>query len=128
MALGIYAGATVAGMAVLPSPEEIKPTFEMIWSENTGRAQSGANQAKMIGDVVAEKKTYAIKWGIITDSDMDTIKGKLTKGFFYFAVATNLTDAKTNATKFYRSEIAGDYLPVGNTIYWKDVSVSVIEQ
>ena len=128
MALGIYAGSTVNGMAVLPSPDEVKPTFEIIWSENTGRAQSGANQAKMIGDVVAEKKTYAIKWGVITDADMTSIKSKLTSGFFYFAVATSLASAKSSATKFYRSEIAGDYLPIGDTIYWKDVSVSVIEQ
>lgn len=128
MALGIYAGSSVANMAVLPSPEEVKPTFELIWSENTGRAQSGSNQAKMIGDVVAEKKTYAIKWGIITDSDLSTIKSKLTSGFFYFGVGTSLANAKSVATTYYRSEIAGEYLPVGNTIYWKDVSVSVIEQ
>lgn len=128
MALGIYAGATVATMAVLPSPEELKPTFELIWSENTGRAQSGSNQAKMIGDVVGEKKTYAIKWGIITDTEMNTIKSKLTKGFFYFGVGTTLSNAKSVATTFYRSEIAGEYLPIGNTIYWKDVTVSVIEQ
>ena len=128
MALGIYAGSTVNGMAELPSPDEVKTTYEMIWSENTGRAQSGANQAKMIGDVVAEKKTYAIKWGVITDSDMTSIKSKLTTGFFYFGVATTLAGAKAVATKYYRSEIAGDYLPIGDTIYWKGVAVSVIEQ
>ena len=128
MALGIYAGTTVEGMSILPSPTEVNPTFEMIWSENTGRAQSGSNQAKMIGDVVAEKTTYNIKWGIITDSDMTTIKTKLPKGFFYFGVGTSLASAKTNAKKFYRSEIAGNYLPIGNSIFWKDVAVSVIEQ
>lgn len=128
MALGIYAGASANGVTVLPSPDEIKTSYELIWSENTGRAQSGSNQAKMIGDVVAEKKTYAIKWGVITDADMTSIKSKLTAGFFYFAVATTLASAKSSATTFYRSEIQGDYLPIGNTIYWKDVTVQVIEQ
>lgn len=128
MALGIYAGSTVNSMTQLPSPVEVDPTFEIIWSENTGRAQSGASQAKMIGDVVAEKKTYNIKWGIIPDSDMTSIKSKLTAGFFYFGVGTSLNDAKSVAAKFYRSEIAGNYLPLGDDIYWKDVAVSVVEQ
>ena len=128
MALGIYAGTTVANMAILPSPIEVNPTFEMIWSENTGRAQSGSNKAKMIGDVVAEKKTYNIKWGVITDAEMTSIKNKLPKGFFYFGVGTSLANAKNGATRYYRSEITGNYLPIGNNIFWKDVTVSVIEQ
>ena len=128
MALGIYAGTSVANMSILPSPVSVNPTFEQIWSENTGRAQSGANQAKMIGDTVAEKTTYAIKWGVITNAEMSSIKTKLPRGFFYFGVGTTLTEAKNSAKKFYRSEIAGDYLPIGNVIYWKDVTVSVIEQ
>lgn len=125
MSLGIYAGSSVANMTVLPSPTTITPTFEMIWSENTGRAQSGSNKAKMIGDVVAEKKTYAIKWGIITDAEMSQIRSKLPAGFFYFGVGTS---KPSSADKYYRSEIVGDYLPIGNAIYWKDVTVSVIEQ
>ena len=128
MALGIYAGSTVANMSVLPSPVEVSPSFETIWSEDTGRAQSGQDKAKMIGSVVAEKKTYAIKWGVLTDSDMTAIRNKLTAGFFYFGLGTSLSSAKASAGKFYRSEIAGQYLPIGNNIYWKDVSVSVIEQ
>lgn len=128
MALGLYAGATIDGMAVLPSPSEVTSSSELIWSENTGRAQSGENQAKMIGDVVAEKRTYAVKWGVVTDAEMTSIKSKLTAGFFYFGVGTTLANAKAVATSYYRSEITGDYLPIGNTIYWKDVAVSVIEQ
>ena len=102
--------------------------FEIIWSEDTGRAQSGTNKAKMIGSVVDEKETYTIKWRVITDSEMNTIKSKLTTGFFYFGVGTSLTQAQNSAIKVYRSEITGDYLPVGNTIYWKNAQVSLIEQ
>ena len=128
MALGIYAGTSVANMSILPSPVSVNPTFEMIWSENTGRAQSGSNKAKMIGDVVAEKRTYNVKWGVITDAELTQIKTKLPTGFFYFGVGTSLANAKNVATKYYRSEITGDYLPIGNNIFWKDVTVSVIEQ
>ena len=128
MAIGIYAGASANAVVVLPSPVEVKPTMEIIWSENTGRAQSGANQAKMIGDVVAEKKTYAIKWGVIDGTDFATITGKMTAGFFYFAMADTLQHAKDNAVPYYRSEISYEVLPIGANIYYKDVTVSVIEQ
>lgn len=128
MAIGIYAGTSANGVVVLPSPVEIKPTMEIIWSENTGRAQSGANQAKMTGDVVAEKRTYAIKWGVIDGTDFSAITGKLTAGFFYFAMATSLASAKASAVPFYRSEISYEVLPIGSTTYYKDVTVSVIEQ
>ena len=128
MAVGIYAGTTALTVAELPSPVEVKPTYEIIWSENTGRAQSGANKAKMIGDVVAEKKTYSIKWGIIDGTDFTSITTGLKAGFFYFAVAPDLATAKSTATPFYRSEIAYEILPVGSDTFYKDVSVSVIEQ
>lgn len=128
MAIGIYAGASANAVVELPSPVEVKPTMEIIWSENTGRAQSGANQAKMIGDVVAEKRTYAIKWGIISGTDFTTITGKMTAGFFYFALADSLASAKSSAVPFYRSEISYEVLPIGATTYYKDVTVSVIEQ
>lgn len=128
MAIGIYAGASANAVVVLPSPVEVKTTHEIIWSENTGRAQSGSNQAKMIGDVVAQKKTYAIKWGIIDGTDFATITSKLTAGFFYFALASSLASAKSSAVPFYRSEISYDVLPIGANTYYKDVTVSVIEQ
>ena len=129
MAIGIYAGTTANGVTLLPSPTEVKPTHEIIWSENTGRAQaSSGTPGKMIGDVVAEKKTYAIKWGIIDGTDFSTITGKLTAGFFYFAMATSLASAKSSAVPYYRSEIAYEVIQVGANNYYKDVTVSVIQQ
>ena len=128
MAVGIYAGTSVANMALLASPVAVKQSKELIWSENTGRAQSGSNQAKMIGDVVAEKITYAIEWGIITSAEFTVIKTNLTTGFFKFGMATSLSSAKTNAISAYRSQINYEMLPIGNTIYYKNVTVDVIEQ
>lgn len=87
MALGIYAGTSATGMTLLPSPTDLKPSKELIWSENTGRAQSGSNKAKMIGDVVAEKTTYNIEWGVLTQSQLNTITSHLTAGFFILASA-----------------------------------------
>ena len=124
----IYAGTSASSLSELPSPVELKRSNEQIWSENTGRAQSGSNKATMIGDVVATKKTYQIKWGILTSSQINTINSLLTKGFFYFAAATSLATAQSNATKFYKSELTYDILQAGPNVYYKDAAVSVIEQ
>lgn len=124
----IYAGSTIESMVELPSPTELKRSTEQIWSENTGRAQSGVNQAKMIGDVVATKMTFSIKWGILTYDQYNTIQSKLTKGFFYFGIGTTLNEAKNSAYKFYRGDLSCDYLQAGTGILYKDVSTTLIEQ
>lgn len=126
--IGIYAGSSKDGMTILPSPISLKPSQEMIWSENTGRAQSGTNKAKMIGDVVAQKQTYAIQWGIITQTEYNAIKAKLTPGFFWFGVGTSISAAKSAAGKYYRSEISGEMIQAGAEIRYKNVSCNVIEQ
>jgi hypothetical protein len=115
-------------MAELPSPVEVTNTSETIWSEDTGRAQAGVNKAKMIGSVVATKRTHNIKWGILTEAEMISIMQKLTPGFFVFGIGTNLAQAQANAGVFYRSEISGNMLPIGGALYYKDSAVSVIEQ
>lgn len=124
----IYAGSSTSSLTELPSPVELKRSTEQIWSENTGRAQSGSNKAKMIGDSIAAKSTYQIKWGILTAAQIETIQNKLTRGFFYFAAATSASTAQTNAKKFYRSEITYDIIQTGPNVFYKDATVSVIEQ
>ena len=134
MALNIYAGSTVEGMTLLPSPTSITPSMELIWSQDTGRAQSGEDKAKMIGSVVDEKMAYAIKWDMLQDASthapipITAISNKLKKGFFYFGLGATLNEAKANAKKFYRSEIQYEYLIVGDDTYCKNVTVQVIEQ
>lgn len=128
MALGIYAGTTIANMSALPSPISLRSSSELIWSENTGRAQSGENKAKMIGDVVAEKETYEIQWGVISTAEMQQIKNKLPAGFFYFGFGTSLAAAKNAAIKAYRSTIQREAIEAGSEYYYKNVSVSIIEQ
>ena len=128
MAIGIYAGDSASAVVELPSPVEVTPSMELIWSENTGRAQSGSNRAKMIGDVVAEKNAYNIKWGILEASDFTAITTHLKAGFFYFAVASSLASARAIATTYYRGNISYSLLSVGSETYYKDVTVDVIQQ
>ena len=63
---------TANGVA-LPAPTVIKIDNEIIWSSNTGRTSSGA----MAGDVVAEKKTVTIEWGVLQESEMAKIRKKI---------------------------------------------------
>lgn len=128
MALDLYAGTSASSLHKLPSPIAVKPSHEQIWSNNTGRAQEGDNIAKMIGSSIAEKITYNVQWGVLTQTQFNTIKTYLKKGFFYFAVATSASDAESNASSFYRGNISYTLLPIGSTIYYKDVTVDVIEQ
>ena len=124
----IYAGSSTSSLTELPSPVELKRSTEQIWSENTGRAQSGSNKAKMIGDSIATKHTYQIKWGVLTESQLNTITTKLTNGFFYFAAATSSSTAASSAVKYYRSEITYNIIQAGPNVVYKDATVSVIEQ
>lgn len=126
----LYAGSsstlTVASNQ-LPSPTSLKVSLEQIWDKDTGRAQEGANKAKMLGESIAEKRTYAIEWGMLELADFQTITNLLDPGFFYFGVGTPTTPPST-PVKYYRSEIQYDMVQVGTDRYYKGVSVQVIEQ
>ena len=128
--IALYAGSsssmTVAGNQ-LPSPTKLKVSIEQIWSENTGRAQSGANQAKMIGDSLVSKHTYTIEWQMLEHADFQKITSLLTRGFFYFGVGST-TSIPSDPVKYYRSEISYEYVQVGTTRYYNSVNVTVIEQ
>ena len=127
---------------LLPSPVSITPSLEQIWSEDTGRAQSGNNQAMMIGESVAEKHTYQVIWDMLTDTEFSKITSLLTTGFFYFGLGTVDTANSANnapptgATKYYRSEISYELAYVrgsADSVYtdnirYRNVKVSIIEQ
>jgi hypothetical protein len=119
---------------LLPSPISVTPTIEQIWDENTGRAQSGSNSAMMIGDVIAEKHTYAVVWDMLTQTEFDKITTLLPTGFFYFGLGTVDTENSNNnvppsgAVTYYRSEISYELLQVGSTLRYRNIKVSIIEQ
>lgn len=120
----IWSGSS-ADMVELPSPVSVTPKREIIWSEDTGRAQSGSNQAEMVGTAIDEKMTYDIKWGVLSGSELNLIVNNMPKGFFYFGVGTS---KPSSPNKYYRSELAYDILQAGSGVYYKDVAVSVIQK
>jgi len=123
----LYAGSSSSSLTALPSPSRLQVSIEQIWSEDTGRAQSGDNKAKMIGDSLVAKHTYAIEWQMLESSDFQTITDNLTRGFFYFGIGSP-TSAPDDPVKYYRSEINYELVQVGTTRYYKGINVQVIEQ
>ena len=106
-----------------PSPVSISVNDQIIWSANTGRSASGS----MIGDVVAEKKDIAIKWGILTETELAAIKKIMVAGFFPISfhddgIDLTITTYRGNLTK----EVLG-YIGDG-IFYYKSASVSIIQK
>lgn len=111
-----------AGSTTLPSPVEISATDEIIWSANTGRSATG----KMIGDVVAEKKTFNIQWGVLTKAQFDTIKANLVSGFHSFSL---ILGSETITITSYRSQLSSELLGgFGGETWYKSADVSIIQQ
>ena len=113
-----------AGGVELPSPVKLTSSDEIIWSANTGRS---TESVKMIGDVVANKKTVDLEWGVLTETQVKLITTRLTSGFFPFTYRDNGTELKITA---YRGTIKKEHLGyIGDgTYYYKSVSVSIIQQ
>ncbi len=110
------------GGVALPSPTAITTSDEIIWSANTGRTASGL----MVGDVIAEKKTFAIQWGVLTKAELDTIRSRLPSGFSTFTI---VEDGEATTITAYRSTIAATLLgSFGGVTYYKDVTATVIQR
>ena len=111
-----------ANGVTLPSPVEMTASNEIIWSSNTGRSPTG----KMIGDVIAEKETFAITWGVLTQTEFNLIKNNLAAGFLPFTVT--IDGSPTTITQ-YRGTLTREFLGTyGGVTYYKEAQVSIIQQ
>ena len=108
---------TVNGVA-LASPVSISNNDEIIWSSGTGRSANG----QMSGDIIANKKTIQISWGILTQDEYNAIRN-IPSGFFNAVVLGQ-------SIRAYRSTISGSCLGTfsDGITYYNDVSTSFIEQ
>ena len=112
-----------AGTVALPAPVQISVSDEIIWSSNTGRS---TNSGKMVGDVVAEKKTVDIEWGILTAAEMKTISSNLKSGFHPVSFYDN---GELLTITSYRGTLKKEYLGlIGGVHYYKSASVSIVQQ
>ena len=113
-----------SGSTALPEPSTLSTSDEIIWSKNAGRS---SETGKMLGDVVAEKKTIDIKWEYITSHEAKKIKDALKPGFFPITFEDyGTTITITNYRGTIQKENLG-YIGDGN-YYYKNFTVSVIQQ
>lgn len=107
----------------LPAPVSIKVDDEILWSSSTGRALDGT----MLGDVVAEKKTLSVTWGILTETELALIKSKLVAGFF---PVTFHDDGADITITTYRGTLSKEQIGrlSDGIFYYRSASVSIVQQ
>lgn len=111
---------------LLPSPVKISTTEEIIWSANTGRSITPQESAVMMGDVVAQKKTFNIEWGVLTQTEYNNIVNWLGAGFKPFTVVLGTQYIRIAS---YRGTITAELLgsPDGR-VYYRNAQVSIIQR
>lgn len=112
-----------SGSVVLPAPTSLSVNDELVWSSDTGRTLS----ARMMGDVVAEKKTASIRWEYITEEELKVIKNTLIRGFFPISFHDDGVDLTIES---YRGTMSKEHLGyIGDgKYYYKTVTVDVIQR
>lgn len=112
-----------AGDTTLPSPTELSTDDELIWSEETGRVASG----KMVGDVIAEKKTLSITWEFLTEKEVALIARNLKSGFFPITFRDNGMEITIPA---YRGTLSKDHLGElsDGIYYYRSVTCELVQQ
>ena len=112
-----------AGGAALPSPVSIQIDDESIWSSDSGRDLSGL----FSGDIIAQKKTITISWGVLPEKAVALIQDKLCAGYF---PVTFWDTGKFLTIEAYRGTLSKVALgQIGDGIfYYKSVSCKIIQR
>ena len=110
------------GLDELPSPVEISIDDEIIWSSDSGRDLSGL----FAGDVIAEKKTISITWGVLDEEEVQLIQDILKAGY----IPLTFRDVGGYVTiDAYRGTLSkvllGEY---GDVLYFKSVTCKIIQR
>ncbi len=111
------------GDVVLPAPDQLMIGDEIIWSSNTGRTAD----ATMLGDILAEKKTLNIVWGILTEEQYLIIKNNLVAGFF---PVTFHDDGLELTISSYRSTLSKEVIGRcdDGIFYYRSATCEIIQQ
>lgn len=112
-----------AGIVELPAPVSISVDNEIIWSASTGRSTNGT----MLGDVVAEKKSLQITWGILSETQYLLIKNNLVAGFFPI---TFHDDGENITITTYRGTLSNEQIgALSDGVFWyRSAKCNIIQQ
>lgn len=110
------------GTTELPSPVDLSIDNEILWSEDSGRDLSGL----FSGDVVAEKKTLTISWGILSETELNLIKNNLIAGYIPITFSDG---SETTTIESYRGTLSKSPLGTfGNVTFFKSASVKIVQR
>lgn len=103
----------------LPSPVSMSVGEEIVWSENAGRTSN----ARMVGTVIAEKKTVSLAWGVLSKKEIQEIEKRIPKGFIKVYILGELYEV-------YRGTLTKEVLGyIGDGIfYYKSASTDIIQR
>lgn len=120
-AISITIGGTALPVGDLVS---CRRSDELLWSDGTGRS---ASTGALCGSVVAEKFTYELRWGVIDQTTLNSIKNVLPAlGTDFKTVVVKVNNVTVASSTIYRSNIESEMVE-GCAGYYKDVTVSLIE-
>ena len=111
------------GNTVLPTPKGVVYSDNKLWSQNTGRLDSGY----FVGELVAIKKKYEVTFPPLTTSDLETVKSAINDQF----ATVQITNAQggTDTVDAYFGDITVEAYSWHNGIqYAINATVSIIER
>lgn len=107
----------------LPTPKSVTYTQNKLWSQNTGRLDSGY----FVGDLIAIKKKYQVTFPALTPAELETVRAAVNADF----ATVKITNAEggTDTVSAYFGDVTVESYSWRNGInYAVNAAVSIIER
>ena len=107
----------------LPAPKSVTYTQNKLWSQNTGRLDSGY----FVGDLIAIKKKYQVTFPALTPTELATVRAAVNADF----ATVQITNAEggTDTVSAYFGDVTVESYSWHNGInYAINAAVSIIER
>lgn len=111
------------GTTDLPTPKSVTYTQNKLWSQNTGRLDSGY----FVGDLIAIKKKYQVIFPALTPTELATVRAAVNADF----ATVQITNAEggTDTVLAYFGDVTVESYSWHNGInYAINAAVSIIER
>lgn len=116
--------ALIIGSTTLPTPKSVTYSDNKLWSENTGRLDSGY----FVGEMIGIKRKYEVVFPPLTESQFATVRTAVNADFASVTITdmSSVSDATLNA---YFGDLTYDAYSWHNGIKLiLNASVSIIER
>lgn len=111
------------GTTTLPTPKSVNYSQNKLWSQNTGRLDSGY----FVGDLIGIKKKYEVTFPPLSTTDLATVRAAINTDF----ATVEITNAEggTDTVSAYFGDLTVEAYSWHNGLkYALNASVSIIER